>query len=241
MEFNYNTSKMDANFKKLFTVYFLFIIPVVLIAQKDVTQFLGIPVDGSKAVMIEKLKSKGFTMDPNKDILVGQFNGTSVYVTVATNNKKVCRIAVSDVHNRNASDIKIRFNNLIQQFAKNEKYMASSLSYEEYLISNDEDIAYEMSVNNKRYQAAFYQLPLKIDTVALTETVLSKLALKYTEEQISNPTEELIKDLVSLEFQVMLDIYSKKSVWFMISESYGKYYISMFYDNEYNRADGEDL
>ena len=34
---------------------------------------------------------------------------------------------------------------------------------------------------------------------------------------------------------------TKKSVWFMISEYYGKYYITIFYDNEYNRAQGEDL
>ena len=38
-----------------------------------------------------------------------------------------------------------------------------------------------------------------------------------------------------------MDISTKKSVWFMISESYGKYYIIMFYDNEYNRANGEEL
>lgn len=37
------------------------------------------------------------------------------------------------------------------------------------------------------------------------------------------------------------DIMSKKSVWFMISESFGKYRILMYYDNEYNRANGEDL
>lgn len=35
---------------------------------------------------------------------------------------------------------------------------------------------------------------------------------------------------------------TKKLVWFMISsERYGEYYIMMFYDNEYNRAQGEDL
>ena len=38
-----------------------------------------------------------------------------------------------------------------------------------------------------------------------------------------------------------MDVSTKKSVWFMISESYGKYYIIMFYDNEYIRANGEDL
>ena len=30
-------------------------------------------------------------------------------------------------------------------------------------------------------------------------------------------------------------------VWFMIVEHAGEYYITMYYDNEYNHADGEDL
>ncbi len=39
-----------------------------------------------------------------------------------------------------------------------------------------------------------------------------------------------------------LEKIEKKPVWFMISEEeYGKYYITMYYDNEYNRANGEDL
>lgn len=40
---------------------------------------------------------------------------------------------------------------------------------------------------------------------------------------------------------ITIEAMEKKSVWFMISEKYGKYYISMFYDNEYNHSDGEDL
>ena len=32
-----------------------------------------------------------------------------------------------------------------------------------------------------------------------------------------------------------------KSVWFMITEHYGEYFINIFYDNEYNKANGEDL
>ena len=30
-------------------------------------------------------------------------------------------------------------------------------------------------------------------------------------------------------------------VWFMIAEYARKYYICMYYDNGYNKADGEDL
>ena len=233
---------MEINLKKIFTAFVLFIIPVALFAQKDVTQFLGIPVDGNKIEMTEKLKSKGFTISPNnKDVLVGQFNGTQVNIHIVTNNNKVCRIMVSDVNNSNATDIKIRFNNLLQQFKKNEKYMTASLTPQEYVISDDEDISYEMTVNKKRYEAAFYQIPLKIDTVALAVKIKSKLASKYTDEQLLNPTEELQKEMITTGLPFMLEIYSKKSVWFMINEIYGKYYISMYYDNEYNRANGEEL
>ena len=38
----------------------LLTISTILYAQKDVTQFLGIPVDGSKSEMIQKLKAKGY-------------------------------------------------------------------------------------------------------------------------------------------------------------------------------------
>ncbi len=233
---------METNSKKIITTFVLLIITIALFAQKDVTQFLGIPVDGYKIEMIEKFKSKGFTISPNdKDVLVGEFNGTSVNILIVTNNNKVCRIAVIDVNKSNATDIKIRFNNLLQQFKKNEKYMTASLTPQDYVISDEDDISYEMTVNKKRYEAAFYQLPLRIDTVALAEKIKSKLASKYTEEQLSNPTEDLQKEMITAGLPFMLEIYSKKSVWFMINELYGKYYITMYYDNEYNRANGEDL
>lgn len=233
---------METNFKKIFTAFVLFILPIALFAQKDVTQFLGIPVDGNKIEMTEKLKSKGFTISPdNKDVLVGQFNGASVNIHIVTNNNKVCRIMVTDVVYSNEIDIKIRFNNLLQQFKKNKKYMTASLTPEKYIIPDDEKISYEMTVNKKRYEAAFYQMPIKIDTVALAEKIKSKLATKYTEEQFSNPTEDLKKEMITTGLPFILEIYSKKSVWFMINELYGKYYITMYYDNEYNRANGEDL
>lgn len=233
---------MVRHFKNSFTVFVLFIIPIALFAQNDVTQFLGIPVDGNKIELIEKLKSKGFTIKPNeKDILIGQFNGTTVNIHIVTNNNKVCRIMVADANFSKEIDIKIRFNNLLQQFKKNEKYVPASLNPEKYVIPEDEKISYEMLVNKKRYEAAFYQIPLKIDTLSIAEKIKSELALKYTEEQLSNPTEELQKEMITTGLPYLLEIYSKKSVWFMINELYGEYYITMFYDNEYNRANGEDL
>ena len=74
----------------------------------------------------------------------------------------------------------------------------------DFELSDDEDISYEIPINNKRYDAVYYQ------------------------KNTANP-EETIEEA------------SMRSVWFMIHSEYGKYRIVMFYDNEYNHAQGEDL
>ena len=92
--------------------------------EKDVTKFLGIPVDGYKPAMIEKLKAKGFTSTTwDKDVVESEFNGTDVYVHVVTNNNKVYRIMLADKNTQGETDIRIRFNLLCQQFENNPRYI----------------------------------------------------------------------------------------------------------------------
>lgn len=234
---------MSRNMNIFLLICMQLLLSISVYAQKDITQFLGIPIDGYKPEMIKKLKDKGFVISPsNKDVLVGEFNGTKVNVHIATNNNKVCRIMVSDINTMGEGDVKIRFNNLCKQFKDNKKYMPASLSDSSYTISEDEDISYEMSVNSKRYEAVFYQLPSKeLDSTVLKKELNDYLLTKYTQEQISNPTKENRINMIKDGLSYMLNRFSKKVVWFMISELYGKYYITMFYDNEYNRANGEDL
>ena len=70
---------------------------MTLVAQSDVTKFLGIPVDGFKPEMIRKLKAKGFVEHPYRtDELVGELNGRDVEVAVVTDNNKVYRIFLRD-------------------------------------------------------------------------------------------------------------------------------------------------
>ncbi len=58
--------------RKLVSLLLLCIMTMTMYAQqKDVTKFLGIPVDGTKSAMIQKLKAKGFTYDATKDVLRG--------------------------------------------------------------------------------------------------------------------------------------------------------------------------
>ena len=210
----------------------LLISSLFIYAQQDVTKFLGIPVDGSKSEMIQKLKAKGYTSSPlDKDVLVGEFNGADVNIHVVTNNNNVYRIMICDVNNIDERAIQIRFNRLCEQFVNNSKY--SSLPLEEYMIPDDEDISYEITVHKKRYEAVFYQ---KTDETFMAKQIEAAFP-QYTKEQLANPSEELRAEIVNFVTQYI----SKKAVWFMINERLGKYCITMYYDNEYNNANGEDL
>ena len=60
--------------KKILSVLMLLLLSISIYAQQNVTKFLGIPVDGSKAAMIQKLKAKGFTYDALSGNLEGIFS-----------------------------------------------------------------------------------------------------------------------------------------------------------------------
>ena len=65
--------------KRVLFLAVLLVISNYLSAQKDITKFMGIPIDGFKPEIIQKLKEKGFTSSAyGKDILEGEFNGTQV-------------------------------------------------------------------------------------------------------------------------------------------------------------------
>ena len=209
--------------------------------NKDVTTFLGIPVDGTVSSMKQKLVSKGFVPKKfgDEEYLEGEFNGCNVNVYIRTNNNKVYRIMLADNFTVDEAQIKIRFNNLVSQFENNKRYF----SLDKYTLSDEEDISYEMTVHNKNYEAAFYQVPdmEKTYTLALQEKVRNELLSKYTEAELKNPSEEITKEIQNTAIKIGMEMMFMKPVWFRICESYGEYYITMFYDNEYNHANGEDL
>ena len=155
----------------------LLAVSAALHAQRNVTQFLGIPVDGTKSEMIRKLKDKGFKSTSfDKDILEGEFNGRDVNVSIGTNNNKVYRIFILDANPSNESQIKIRFNNLCSQFENNLRY----ISMEDQTIPESEDISYEMSVNSKVYEAGFFQ-KASTDTLGISDMYNRVVWFKITE------------------------------------------------------------
>lgn len=225
----------------------LLLVSVFANAQKDVTKFLGIPVDGNKSEMKKKLIAKGFSYNAQGDFLEGEFNGRDVQLFIATNNNKVWRIMVCDANSCDETDIKIRFNKLCDQFSRNKKYIAAHMGEGDYTISESEDISYEMRIRNKRYEAAYFQVPDTnlIDSLSYLQKIKEVLLQNFTEEQLKNPSKELIEKIEQLEIKeyvdITFDLIKNKSVWFLINENYGRYFISIFYDNEYNHSDGEDL
>lgn len=186
--------------KKTLLLACLLLCSLPLLAQNKVTTFLGIPVDGTKAEMIQKLKAKGFVKSAYSDRLEGEFNGMDVWVYVHTNRNKVWRIAVSDANACDEEQIKVRFNRLCNQFRNNERYVGPDQS-----LSEEEDIGYEILVNKKRYFATFLQL--------------------HSPEDIINDEENL----------------KNRMVWFTILKIENDYRIVIYYENNYNEADGSDL
>ena len=154
--------------RKFLTLLAMIAISASVFAQKEVTKFMGIPVDGSPTEMIKKLKTKGFKTDEGfmrdvkrglidwdgPEVLTGRFNGERVLLGLLVEQNKVWRIYLSDKDNRDETQIKIRFNTLVRQFENNDKYIPY---FDEQIIADDEDISYQMTVNKKQYEAYFLQ------------------------------------------------------------------------------------
>ena len=112
---------------------------------------------------------------------------------------------------------------------------------EDQRIPDDEDISYRMIVDKKRYEAIFYKIPETFDSLTMAKEVGDIVLSRFKKEELDNPTDEILNELEELKRDYSLNLLSKSPVWFLIDEVYGKYRIIMYYDNEYNKSDGEDL
>lgn len=236
--------------------------PIKNLYESDFTpQFMGIPVDGTKTDMIDAIKAKGFKYDQEYGIFTGDFNGKSVRVFIHTNHDVVDRIMVA-YPSVSESQIKTEYNSLIRQFQRNAKYIEF---FENEPIPESEDVSYEMTVHHKDYQSVFLYLPSTISIPALAKATKELLVAIKNGEEIEG-LEELEPDLDALneikdskdeEWDAFLNLSKEdwedavkfiffgqerpNSIWFSISEYYGDYSINIFYDNEANRPNGEDL
>lgn len=212
-------------------------------------KFLGIPIDGPKEQLIEKIKAKGFRSSPYREYLVGQFNGQDVEVYVVDNHDTAYRVFVA-FPETSAYRVRLEYNHLLNQFLRNDKYLPIK-AFEE--IPESEDISYEMTIHNKEYGACFVFISPDVFTKDESDKlheVFAKLknmseedaknygeslALAFASDaNVSTPEDALV---VMNRFLTILN----NNVWFTILQDSGKYQIGLFYDNLKNKPNGEDL
>ncbi len=241
--------------KKLISIVIVCLVTVIAFAQKDVTQFMGIPIDGSESSMRQHLKEKGFKEKKYSNYLEGQFNGEDVELAIVTNRNKVYRIVVIFNTMWDESKIKIHYNNLVKQFKNNNKYVPG---YEDQEIPEKEDISYEMLVHHKVYQASFYQKSKKSAyTTGSDKTTEEKVkevysvidsiaAINNTPAKEVEAQKKMLDALASMLDSGMFDDVKEvdydKSVWFSIHKyDFQEYGLVIYYDNRHNAPNGEDL
>lgn len=138
--------------KRLFIISLITLISISVFGQNNsAIKFLGIPIDGTEAQFVAKLRSKGFSYNSLYESYKGQFNGKDVDVYIHTNHNLVDRVYVAFPYTTEES-IRVEFNRLLSQFKNNSKYMDLNMNEE---IPGGDDISYEITVNKKRYQASF--------------------------------------------------------------------------------------
>ena len=152
-------------------------------------KFLGIPIDGTEAQFAAKLKAKGFTYSSLTEGYKGQFNGKPVDVYIHTNHNLVDRVYVAFPYT-SEEGIRTEFNRLLGQFKNTGKYADLSMNEE---IPEDDDISYEISVKNKRYQASFCYYDADRDRVAFMNALMDKFSEFFTPEQLAKLKEYAIK------------------------------------------------
>jgi hypothetical protein len=180
MQNGYLCSSMKKILMKKALLFLLFLLPIACLGQNiEVLKFLGIPIDGTESQFAAKLKGKGFTYNSYTEGYKGQFNGKPVDVYIHTNHNLVDRVYVAFPYTTEEG-IRVEFNRLLGQFQENAKYIDLSMNSE---IPADDDISYEISVKNKRYQASFSYFSPDRDPVSLMDAIFDKLSNYLTEEQ----------------------------------------------------------
>lgn len=180
--------------KKTLLIALLFLFSLALFGQNSgPLKFLGIPIDGSKAQFETKLKAKGFRYNSLNDGYRGQFNGKTVDVFIHTNHDVVDRVYVAFPRTSEES-IRNEFNRLLKQFNETGKYLDLSMNEE---IPAEDDISYEMTVKNKRYEASFTYIDNDRDPAGFIDGMVDLLS-EYISERDRAILKEEIKRLVDL-------------------------------------------
>lgn len=145
---------MNTDMKKIVFAFLMTLAPMSLLAQKNITTFMGIPVNGTKSSVVAKLKSRGFVKDGH-DCLKGEIENIPYLVRVMTDRGRVYRISV--VEEKGTDDVSLavaRYNSLLDWFRKDSNY--TEYEYNPYIYPSD-NLKYEKKIADGWYYAEFFQ------------------------------------------------------------------------------------
>lgn len=118
-----------------------------------VTEFLGVPVDGTKQEVFSALEKKGFTK-VDEDTLSGNFLGKQCEVSVGLHSDKVYVVYVLNEETLDGETAKMEFNNLFMTFSIDAEYSYGGGKS----IPHNEDLESFFSKENKSYLCWFHQV-----------------------------------------------------------------------------------
>ena len=197
--------------RKFLTLLAMIAISASVFAQKEVIKFMGIPVDGSPTEMIKKLKAKGFKTDEG-------FMRDVKRGLIDWDEPEV---------------LTGRFNGEIVRVS--------------LVVGQNKVWRIFLSDKDNRDET---QIKIRFNTLVRQFEGNGKYVPYYVDEQT-------IADDEDISYQMTVNkkryeatflqkgedgtVDEKRSVWFTISQRFDGYCICMYYDNEYNQADGSDL
>ena len=162
--------------------------------NKGTIKFLGIPIDGTETQFATKLKAKGFTYNTYSESYKGQFNGKNVDVYIHTNHNLVDRVYVAFPQTASEDQIRNEYNRLLSQFKDTGKYMDLSFNEE---IPADEDISYQITVKNKRYQASLCYFDPDREPLPMIDALLDKFTGIIPDDALAK-MKEFTKEAINL-------------------------------------------
>lgn len=210
--------------------------------------FKGVPVDGTRAEMIRKLKQKGFKFDAKEESFDGEFNGDKISGIILDYKDKVYGIRfIYDVSGFSKALVINRFNGLVQSYETSNKYQPDEVykvsnDIDSYLIDTYEDIDYEMK-KGRVYDAQYlYNVGKYPEDTTGYYLYKKEMTDKYADFYKAKHHEELFEKLLSpgafYIYRLERDI-----VHFYIIPGFttGTYNIMFDYHNRRNAPNNEDL
>ncbi len=211
------------------------------LAQRQVTTFQGVPVDGTREEMAGKLAERGFVPAQGaQGVLRGPFMGGEVDLDIEEAGGRVWRVTLRDVAPGDPSLARERFNALCSRFASDSAYYEGGRAHP---IPDGEDIARGME-DGKVYSAGFHQLPEGVspgDFIAgVTERALVECGKIFTLEEILAGGEEVATAMRRLALEQLEDLFNR-SAWLVIERDADGYRVVTRFDNGYNSPTGADI